>query len=409
MNKMPAKTFATLGVLLCVMYFSYRYYSAETNAAVLRETTLDHSIQKVSVITPKMLPPNETITLPGNIQAWYEAQIFAQVSGYVKMWHKDYGAIVKKDDVLAEINAPALDAQYAQAKADLETERARYVLAELTAKRYVALRPNQAVSEQSISVQVQEAKAQAAKVRAAEQNVRNFEALIRFKTIVAPFDGVVTARNINVGNYVNKEATPGEGGSSAIRDLFTVADVGKLRLFVSVPETFGPFLQPGLTADVTVPQLPNRHFTGKFLTVARGFDVGTRTAITVFEIDNADRALWPGSYATVRLTAPVEKNILTIPTTALVFQEHGAQIALVSADDRVHFKPITMNRVLDNVMEITEGITESDRIINNPSAALLEGDKVRIVTPTVGYDLVTGEKPAPEATAPKHEPSAKPL
>ncbi len=387
MSTMRGKALTTLGIVLCVMYLGYRYYSSETNAAVLRETTLDHSIQKVSVITPKMLPPNETIKLPGNIQAWYEAQIFAQVSGYVKMWHKDYGAIVKKDDVLAEINAPALDAQYAQAKADLETERARNVLADLTAKRYLAMRTHQAVSEQAISVQVQEAKAQAAKVRAAEQNVRNFEALIRFKTIVAPFDGVVTARNINVGNYVNKEATPGEGGSSAIRDLFTVADVSKLRLFVSVPEAFGPFLQPGLTADVTVPQLPNRHFTGKFLTVARGFDVSTRTAITVFEIDNEDRALWPGSYATVRLTAPVEKNVLTIPTTALVFQEHGAQIALVSDDDRVHFKPITMSRVLDNVMEVTDGITEKDRIINNPSAALLEGDKVVVVTPAPGYEL----------------------
>lgn len=398
MSTMRGKALTTLGILLCVVYLGYRYYSSETNAAVLRETTLDHSIQKVSVITPKMLPPNETIKLPGNIQAWYEAQIFAQVSGYVKMWHKDYGAIVKKDDVLAEINAPALDAQYAQAKADLETERARNVLAELTAKRYVAMRPNQAVSEQAISVQVQEAKAQAAKVRAAEQNVRNFEALIRFKTIVAPFDGVVTARNINVGNYVNKEATPGEGGSSGIRDLFTVADVSKLRLFVSVPEAFGPFLQPGLTADVTVPQLPNRHFTGKFLTVARGFDVSTRTAITVFEIDNEDRALWPGSYATVRLTAPVEKNVLTIPTTALVFQEHGAQIALVSEDDRVHFKPITMSRVLDNVMEITDGITEKDRIINNPSAALLEGDKVVIVTPAPGYEL-TEEHPQKHSSA----------
>ena len=387
MSTMRGKALTSLGILLCVMYFGYRYYSSETNAAVLRETTLDHAIQKVSVISPKMLPPNETITLPGNIQAWYEAQIYAQVSGYVKMWHKDYGAIVKKDEVLAEVNAPALDAQYAQAKADLETERARNVLAELTAKRYVAMRPNQAVSEQAISVQVQEAKAQAAKVRAAEQNVRNFEALIRFKTIVAPFDGVVTARNINVGNYVNKEATPGEGGSGAIRDLFTVADVSKLRLFVSVPEAFGPFLQPGLTADVTVPQLPNRHFTGKFLTVARGFDVSTRTAITVFEIDNEDRALWPGSYATVRLTAPVEKNVLTIPTTALVFQEHGAQIALVSDDDRVHFKPITMSRVLDNVIEVTDGITEKDRIINNPSAALLEGDKVVMVTPAPGYEL----------------------
>ena len=387
MNSLRGKILVILAIVVCVAYFGYRYYEGGINAAVLHETALDTSIHKVAVISPTRLPPEETITLPGNVQAWYEAQIFAQVTGYVKMWYKDYGALVKKGDVLAEINAPALDAQYAQAKADLETERARNVLAELTAKRYVAMRENHAVSEQAISVQVQEAKAQAARVNAAMQNVKNFEALIRFKQIVAPYDGVVIARNINVGNYVNKEASSGEGGSDAIRDLFTVADVSKMRLFVSVPEAFGPFLRPGLTADVTVPQLPNRHFDATFLTVAGGFDVSTRTAITVFKIDNADGALWPGSYATVRITAPVEKNILTIPTTALVFQEHGAQVAMIGENDRVHFKRIAMSRVLDNAIEVTEGISESDQIINNPSAALLEGDKVRIVTAVAGYEV----------------------
>ena len=398
MNSLRGKGLAILAVVLCVAYFGFRFYAEGNEVAVLKEEAIDRSIQRVSVISPSVLPPTETISLPGNIQAWYEAQIYAQVTGYVKMWYKDYGALVKKGDILAEINAPALDAQYAQAKADLETERAKNVLAVLTAKRYVAMRKHQAVSEQAISVQVQEAKAQAARVNASEQNVKNFDALIRFKTIVAPFDGVVIARNINVGNYVNKEASSGESSSGAIRDLFTVAEVDKLRLFVSVPEAFGPFLQPGLTADVTVPQFPNRHFTGKFLTVARGFDVSTRTAITIFEIDNEDGALWPGSYATVRLTAPVDRNILTVPTTSLVFQEHGAQIALVSEDDRVHFKSIAVNRVLDNAMEITEGISASDRIINNPSAALLEGDKVRIVTPAPGYQITDEPLPKDSST-----------
>ena len=398
MNSLRGKGLAILAVVLCVAYFGFRFYAEGNEVAVLKEEAIDRSIQRVSVISPSVLPPTDTISLPGNIQAWYEAQIYAQVTGYVKMWYKDYGALVKKGDILAEINAPALDAQYAQAKADLETERAKNVLAVLTAKRYVAMRKHQAVSEQAISVQVQEAKAQAARVNASEQNVKNFDALIRFKTIVAPFDGVVIARNINVGNYVNKEASSGESSSGAIRDLFTVAEVDKLRLFVSVPEAFGPFLQPGLTADVTVPQFPNRHFTGKFLTVARGFDVSTRTAITIFEIDNEDGALWPGSYATVRLTAPVDRNILTVPTTSLVFQEHGAQIALVSEDNRVHFKSIAVNRVLDNAMEITEGISASDRIINNPSAALLEGDKVRIVTPAPGYQITDEPLPKDSST-----------
>ena len=396
MKTLPGRHVAISAILLCILYVGYRIYADQLNAAVLRKETLEGVVPTVVITYAKPVEPNDTITLPGNIQAWFEAPIYAQVSGYVKMWYKDYGAQVNKGETLAEINAPALDAQYAQAKADLESERAKNALAELTARRFVAMRTNHAVSEQSISVKVVEAKAQAAKVNAAEQNVRNFEALIRFKTIVAPYDGVVTVRNINVGDYVNKEGTTG-----IISNLFTVADVSMLRLFVSVPESFGPFLGPGLTADVTVPQFPNRHFTAKFLTVARGFDVSTRTAVTEFTIDNEDRALWPGSYATVRLTASIEKKFLTIPSTAMVFQEHGTQVAVVTEDDRVHFKPITVSKILDNAVEVTEGISTGERIINNPSAALLEGDKVRIVTPAPGYDLSTRKVPESK------EPSSK--
>ena len=152
---------------------------------------------------------------------------------------------------------------------------------------------------------------------------------------------------------------------------------------------------------MTVPQLPDRHFTAKFLTVARGFDVSTRTAVTVFTIDNEDRALWPGSYAQVHLTAPVDRNVFTIPSTALVFQEHGTQVAVVTENDRVHLKPITVSKLMDNAVEVADGISSQDRIVNNPSAALLEGDKVRVVTPAPGYDLVGTVAPITK------EPSAK--
>ena len=267
MKTLGGRGLALSAILLCMLYVGYRIYESKSEAALLGEKTLEDAVPTVAIVNPKPGAPTETITLPGNVQAWFQAPIYAQVSGYVKMWYKDYGDQVKKGDVLAEINAPALDAQYEQAKADLQSERAKYALADLTAKRWVALRKNHAVSEQSISVQEANAKAELARVRAAEQNVKNFEALIRFKTIVAPYDGIVTVRNINVGDYVNKEGTI--SSTSAVSNLFTVADVSMLRLFVSVPESFGPFLQPGLTADVTVPQLPNRHFTAKFLTVAR--------------------------------------------------------------------------------------------------------------------------------------------
>ena len=391
-------------IFLCVLYIGYRIYESKSDAALLRVQTLEDAVPTVAIIYPKPVSPTETITLPGNVQAWFQAPIYAQVSGYVKMWYKDYGALVKKGDTLAEINAPALDAQYAQAKADLESVRAIYALADLTAKRWLALRKNHAVSEQSISVKVAEAKAELAKVRAAEQNVRNFEALIRFKTIVAPYDGVVTVRNINVGDYVNKEGTI--SNTSSVSNLFTVADVSMLRLFVSVPESFGPFLQPGLKAKVTVPQLPGRPFNAKFLTVARGFDVSTRTAITIFTIDNEDRALWPGSYAEVHLTAPVDRKVFTIPSTALVFQEHGTQVAVVTEDDRLQLRPITVSRLLDSAVEVAEGISTADRIVNNPSAALLEGDKVRVVTPAPGYDLTSTEQPASKETPGSQAPGS---
>lgn len=390
---------ALAAIMLVGLYLGYRIYESRLDAAALREETLDGAVQTVAVIHAKPSAPTETITLPGNVAAWFLAPIYAQVSGYVKMWHKDYGALVKAGDVLAEINAPALDAQYEQAKADLEAERAKYTLAVVTAKRWIAMRKSHAVSEQSITVQEQHMKAQAAVVNAAEQKVKNFEALIRFKTIVAPYDGVVTVRNINVGDYVNKEGTLST--SKEASNLFTVADVDRMRLFVSVPEAFGSFLQPGLTADVTVPQIPNRHFTAKFLTVARGFDPDTRTAITEFTIDNEDRALWPGSYATVRLTVPIDRKVLTIPSSALVFQEKGTQVAVVTDDHRVHFKSITVSKILDATVEVTEGISTSDRIINNPSAALLEDDKVRIVTPAPGYNLDTTDAPGAKEPASK--------
>ena len=379
-------------LLFCGFYFGYRAYESRTEASAVHDEPLDAAIPTVAVVSPKPLSATETITLPGTIVGWYEAPIYARVTGYVKMWYKDYGDQVKKGDVLAEISTPDLDAEYRQAHADLESERAKYRLAEVTAERWIALRRLHAVSEQSITVQEQNMYAQAALVKAAEQKVKNIEAFIGFKKIVAPFDGVVIQRNINVGNLVTKEgniSTP-----NAISNLFTVAVVDKLRLFVNVPAAFGPFLQPGLTADVTVPQLPDRNFTFKLLTIARGFDVSTRTAVTVFTISNEDRALWPGSYAQVRLTAPIERQVYTIPSTALVFQEHGTQVAVVTEEQRVHLKPITVTKPLDNAVEVAERFSPTDRIINNPSAALLEGRKVRVVTPAPGYDLVTTETPA---------------
>lgn len=392
MKTLSGRLLAISAIVLALLYFGFRIYSSRLDAAQMHEQTLKDAIPTVAIVSPQPVPATETITLPGNIVGWYEAPIYARVTGYVNMWYKDYGDEVKKGDVLAEISTPDLDAEYRQAKADLKAQRAKYKLAEVTARRWQAMRPNHAVSEQSITVKVQDMKAQQAEVEAAEQKVKNIEAFIGFKKIIAPFDGVVILRNINVGDLVSKEgklATP-----KAKTNLYTVAVVDPLRLFVNIPESFGPFLQQGLTADVTVPQLPKRHFIGKFLTVAKGFNVGTRTATTVFTIGNEDRALWPGSYAKVQLTAPVDRKAFTIPSTTLVFQEHGTQVAVVTEDNRVHLKSITVSKLMDKVIEVEEGLSAHDRVINNPSAALHEDATVRVVTPESGYDLVTKEGPA---------------
>ncbi|WHZ22632.1 MAG: putative Co/Zn/Cd efflux system membrane fusion protein [Nitrospira sp.] len=371
-------------ILTCGLYLSYRLYDGRTDAATPHHETPEEAIRTVTVIHPKPVPATETITLPGNIAGWYEAPIYARVTGYVKMWYKRYGDLVKKGDLLAEISTPDLDAEYRQAKAALKSERARYKLAEVTAKRWIALRPTQSVSEQSITVKEQEMKAQAALVKAAEQKVKNIEAFIEFKKIVAPFDGVVTQRNINVGDLVSKEgnlSTPDDRNN-----LYKVAVVDTLRLFVNVPMRFAPFLQSGLTADVTVPQLPDRHFIFTFLTIARGFDVATRTTTTVFVMDNKDHVLWPGSYAQVTITAPVDRQSYTVPLTALVFQEHNTQVVVLTEDDRVHFKRITVSKLMDQTIEVAEGLSANDRVLNNPSNALLEGDQVHVATSTSRND-----------------------
>jgi RND family efflux transporter MFP subunit len=404
MSKFPNGGRLVIAILLILFYVGYQFYERKHDADALRDETLEAAVPTVSVTHVQPGEPIDSITLPGSIRAWYQAPIYAQVSGYVKMWYKDYGAQVKKGDILAEIQAPALDAQYAQSKAELEVQRAKYNLAVVTAQRYVALRKSHAVSEQSISVQLANEKAEAAKVNSAQHNVNNFLAKMRFKTLVAPFDGVVTVRNINVGDYVNKEGyISSVSGGSTMTDMFSVADIHKMRLFISVPGTFAYFLKPGLTADVVVPQYPNRHFTAQFLTSAHGVDPNTRTIVTEFTIDNEDKALWPGSYATVKLKVPRNTNVLSIPSSAMVFEEQGTQVATVTDDNRVHFKPITVTRILDQTVELTGGISKTDRIVNNPSAALLEGDKVRIVTPAPGY-IIGAQK----ASASNEESLSKP-
>lgn len=383
--KNPKKVYMFGVAGLFVAYFGYQVFTRTHDASQVAEDTVKEAVPTVAVTSAKPVDPSSTITLPGNIEAWYQAPIYAQVAGYVTSWFTDYGAEVKKGDVLAQINAPMVSAQYDQAVADMKAQEAKYQIADLTAKRYTAMSESNAVPIQTISVKQADARVEQAKLAAAQQHVKNLDAQMVFRTIVAPYDGVVTSRGINVGDYVNKEGDL--SGNSESSALFRVADIHKMRLFVSVPESFGDLMKPGQTADVVLPQYPTRHYTAQFLTVAKGFTTETRTAVTEFTIDNADHSIWPGSFASVTLTASSQAQTFIIPATALVFDENGTQVALVTKDNKVHFQHIVVNSVLDSAIGVTSGITASDKIIDNPSGYLLEGDEVRIVTPAPGLAI----------------------
>jgi RND family efflux transporter MFP subunit len=377
---------AVAGGCILALYVGYIVVDKVHAASALADETNANAIPDVSVLQPQKSPSKVALTLPGTIDAWYQAPIYPQVSGYVKMWYKDYGAHVKAGDVLAEINAPALDAQYAQAKADLASVLAKYNLASVTAERWRAMGRSQSVSGQSVSVSNANELSAKAEVDAAQRNVDHFEALEKFKTIVAPFDGVVTNRAVSVGDYVNS----GGGSLSATgsaSELFTVADTHKLRLFVSVPEVFSYVLQPDITAEISVPQYPDRKFTAQFLTTAQGFDPNTRTAITEFVMNNDKQELWPGTFASVALKANNEHSQLyELPSSALVFEEKGMTVATVTPDSHVHYQKVVVGRMADSSTEIQAGIGPNDRVIDNPPADLLEGDKVNVVTPQRGYN-----------------------
>lgn len=350
------------------------------------QTVADEAaVPDVQVISPAPGPKTQTLTLPGEIEPWYVAPIYAQVSGYVAQWFKDYGALVKANETLATINAPALDAQFAAAKANLEAVQAHYHLADITAKRYSALSGTQAVSQQDVDVKKADAAAQKADVAAAEQNVAHYKALIAFKNVVAPFAGVVTERHTNVGDYVNAAGgDPSDHGAAT--SLFTVADIDRLRVFVSVPQTDQEILRSGLTATLTLPQAPGRQIAAHFLTTANAVDPSTRTVATELVVENPDRRLWSGSYATVHLSFPGNPNILIVPEQALLFRAQGMQVALVDKGDRVHLQDVQVGQNLGLSVQITAGLKRTDRIVANPSLGLLEGQKVRVVQPVPGYE-----------------------
>lgn len=385
---------------LVAAVLAYGLIGRVRSVAALTRVADEQSIVPVQVVSPQRGPATRPLVLPGTVSAWYQAPIYAQVSGYVRTWNEDYGADVKAGQVLATIDAPGLDAQYAAAQASLRVAQANYRLAVSTAKRWQALAGTPAVSEQEVEAQTAAAAARKAEMQAAAQNVARYAALEGFKRVVAPFDGVVTARYTNLGDYVNAAGGDVTAGGKATQ-LFTVADVHAMRIFVSVPQDYASLVGPRVTATLHEPSHPDKSIAAKFLTTARAFDPNTRTAVTELTVDNSQHSLWPGAYVDVVFEVPTDPSVLTMPEAALIFRQNGAQVAIVDAQNHVHLRTVKLGQNLGKTVQVTSGLSAGDKLVNNPPAGLLEGEAVQPVTPAAGYATTESEPQSqPEPVAP---------
>lgn len=387
-----------LGAVAALGFAGYGVWMRRTALEHLQTRATDTAVPRVSVVSPQHGSPTQSLTLPGQIEAWNEAQIFGQVSGYVKNWFKDYGAGVSAGEVLASIETPTLDAQYQQSLAKLRVAEAQYNIAALTASRYNQLTGTADIAQQQIDDKNATALAAKADVAAAQQEVDNYKAKLGFKDLKAPFGGIVTARRINVGDYID-----GGGGQSTANKQelppYAVADIHKLRVFVSVPQAFARILKPGLTAEVRLPGGTAAAVPVKFLTQAGKVVQSTRTIVTEFEIEHPDGMLVPGAFVDVTMIFPNDPGILVVPSQALLFRSEGMQVAVVEGDDRVRLRKVTLGRNLGLTAQVTSGLKPTDRIVSDPSLGLLDGQSVKVVPGAAGYQ--NGQKPLASPT-PEH-------
>jgi RND family efflux transporter MFP subunit len=345
--------------------------STRTRAlAVVSQETKEFAVPTVAVTRPVEGSPQEEIVLPGTMQAFTDASIYARTNGYLKKWYADIGTRVRTGQLLADIDTPELDQQLHQARADLATAEANSRLAQTTAERYRDLIKSNSVAQQDVDNANGNLEARMAAVESARANVRRLEQLQSFQRIEAPFDGVVTARNTDVGALI-------DSGSNA-RELFHVAAVHRLRVFVNVPEIYSRVAQPGLTAELTLKEFPGRRFTGILARTSNAIEVASRTLLTEVDVDNAKGELLPGSYAEVHLKLPAAASAMKLPVDTLIFKADGLQIATVGDDNRIKLVTVTAGRDFGDTVEILSGVTGRERVVSNPSDSLADGDTVRV-------------------------------
>jgi RND family efflux transporter MFP subunit len=341
----------------------------------LKDWTETQSIPSVSVVMPVKEAPGGSLELPGRLEAFASAPIYARVSGYLKSWRVDIGSPVKAGEVLAEIETPELDQQLNQARADLASAKADAALARTTAARWQSLLDSDSVSRQEVDERTQDCTAKEARVAAAQANVDRLVATKGFASIVAPFDGVITARDTDVGALIN-------AGGGTGPQLFSVSSVDKLRLYVRVPQEYAPMIKPGGAGTFTVPEYPGTTFTATVTGLADSVNAASGTTLVQLLVDNAGHRLLPGGFVNLHFALPARAGALRVPASALIFDNRGLRLATVDGSGSVRFKSVAIMQDLGNAVDIGSGLMGTDRVIDTPPDGLVEGDHVQVVSGT---------------------------
>ena len=382
MSSAPTKTLSRRRLLMIALVAltitggvaAYGIIQRAHSAAQVAQWTDQQAIPTVALARLRRGPGVRKVTLPGTIQAYYRAAIYARVSGYLQSWQADIGAHVKGGQLLASIDTPDLDQEFAQAKADLATATANAQLAAVTAERWNALVKLQWVSKQTADDKNGSAAATKATMDAASANVKRLEAMEGFKNIVAPLDGVVTARKTDIGALIN--------AGNAGQELFEVSDLHKVRIYVQVPQAFTAELQPGLQATFEMRQYPGQQFDAKVVTTSNAMELNSRSMLVELQADNADGKLFAGAYCQVHFQLPNNPNEMRVPATALVPADRGAQVALLGNDGKAVLKPVQLGRDFGDSVEVVAGLSPSDRVIDSPPETLQSGDQVQLAATT---------------------------
>lgn len=336
----------------------------------------------VAIVTPQAAPAGQDLLLPGSVMPFAEASIYARTSGFLAHWTTDIGAHVKTGQTLATIDAPDLDAQLRQARADEATAQANFDYAKISAQRWKDMLATQSISQQDTDTKVSDMEARRAMLAAAQANVAHLAELVSYEKVTAPFDGVVTARNVDVGALVTAGGTP--GASSMAGELFHVEQTDTLRVFVDVPQDDAAYVTPATSVYLTTQQYPARHFVAHVARNAGAIDAASRTLRVEVDVDNRDGALLPGAYAQVHLQLQASTPALELPVSALLFRPNGVTVAVVDSSGKTALKTVHIGRDFGTHVEITSGLSVTDRVIDNPGDAISAGQTVQIASATHG-------------------------